>query len=490
MKLIATSFGDLEEVMLTLPFLKSLQDIFPHADITLASYSKYEKISKIAPYIHNFISAASKEEFYAQSSMLFEYDQIIDLDKLFSGVIDQDLISFLKSDVSHFDRSEHQHKAELLLRYIPKSIRRLAFHLQESLSGYEKAKNILKEEYDLIIYPFDKNKTKTAYNVPLLVSYFLNMNPGKKILLIGFRHQQDALSKLATECKGSESVSTAMVDLESCLSLLKKAKHFVVGNSPLKHLASQSHAVVYDIHTSLQSIQTSGIYKDQSYCLFLNEKPIQKLVYSSDEFVFENNAHFLAYFITSVMDNDYEKMLLLTEGYQVHSKIYKTSLNRPYGWRCVPLFWNKESFKEFLAYNSLRYLEYESHPEIFENVYDHIMEDSDYSYDRVFYETSSYLNQIVHLRDIMSKDSTFGIFLKLQEFESHPDYKKIIQIMAQYMNFDIHSDTATLKIEELQALLPQVRKGLKDIQKFLNEFKIYASQKILESFDSTGDLRI
>ncbi len=492
MKLIVTSFGDLEDLMLALPFIKGLQDMYPQSDITLASFPKFEKISKIAPYVHNFVSCDTRDELYQNNSFLFEFDQIIDLDKLYQGEVDKDLAVFLKSDIKAMTTGSCPHKAEILLRYIPKQIRRLSFHLQESLAGYERAKAVLSQECDLVIYPFEKNKNikSITYNLNLFLKYFMNMNPGKKVLLIGFRHQQESLAKIIEEMNAGEAVLSAAVDLESCLSLLKKAKHFIVGNSPLKHLASQSQAVVYDIHSSMESIQETGIYKDQSYCLFLNEKPLQKIVYRADEFVFENNAHFLAYFVTSVIDNDYEKMLLLTEGYQVHSKVYKTSLNRPYGWRSVPLFWNKDSFKEFIAYNALRFSSFDDHPEIFENVYDHIMEDSDYSYDRIFYETSSYLNQIVTTRDILSKDSTFGIFIKLQELESHIEYRKILQVMAQYLDFDIHSDTSALKIEDLQRKLPKVRTGLKDIQKFLNEFKIYASQKILESFDSTGDLRI
>ncbi len=492
MKLLVTCFGGLDDIMVSLPFIKGLQDLFPHSEITLASYSKFSKIPRVAPYIHQFIADESSTDFYKKESMLFEYDQIIDIDKLLTGALDSDLAKFLKSDISHFLSINYLHKIEVLMRYIPENIRRLNFHLQESVRGYEKAKEIFNEEYDIVIYPFEKSKTTitSVYNLKFFLSYFSQMNPGKKILLIGFKHQQEALDAVIAETQSEKVVASAIVDIESALSLIKKAKYFIVGDSPIKYLACQSAVTVFDLHQDFDAIRTKGVYKEGSYCLSLNEKPLQKIVYSSDEFVFENNAHFLSYFVTSVIDNDFEKILLLTEGYQFNSKVYKSSLHPHFGWRCVPVFWDKSSFKEFLAYNALKYSHFEQIPEIFENVYDHAMEDSDYSFERAFYETSDYLNQIIHVREIMTNDSTFGIFLKLQDLEDNKNYNQIVRIMAEYLNFDIHEERSTLKIEELQKRLPRVRAGLKDIQRFLNQFKIYASQKILESFDSVSDLRI
>src|SRR5690606_19746051 len=137
-------------------------------------------------------------------------------------------------------------------------------------------------------------------------------------------------------------------------SVLKRSSFVVMGNTSLKHLVTNPETTLIEMAFNDSEFAKETSYRSGSYILNFKKKFKNRFIYSTNELVFDNSAHFAAYIMTSIFDEDEEKLRWFAEKYVDNVDISKTQIDTEVGLQLTPVYWEKRSIAKRLIDISYR----------------------------------------------------------------------------------------------------------------------------------------
>jgi hypothetical protein len=456
LKILIENSSSLTSFLCSLPLVKGLTDLFPEAEICYKTNSQYKEFQEYAPYIHSFVGI--------EEVMNNDFDIRIDLEnwKIKGSAL-------LEENIKKIPTQSKIHLVDKYLAILPSSFQKRSFVLKETLAGFEKIKEVKNTHYDLVIYPFSQNDSAWRLKeYDLFIRYYLQMNPNKKILVVGLDPHSEMLTQyFSSKDYYQRSVDLRIFDLSAMVSFLRRVSVLVMPASPIKYVISNPETVVIEL-SDCKTVDP--IYKEKSYVIRFERKLINKFVYSEDEIPFDGNEHFLAYFVTSVLDEDLEKMNWLTNSYKEQCIIYNVVISKRLGLRTKPMEWSRASMVAYLAATVDRLIFHNVKESLeSENFYYDLHDDTELSQDQIIYELAAIHKEVKKLKAFFERENAFSHYLKLKNY----DVKRFEGIL-------------------IKSILDHCPEGqfyaqLVKADRFLTDILNVSSQKLLENMSMTSD---
>ncbi len=474
MRILIRGNTELDKFIMSLPFVKGLTGVYPHAEIFMISKPHFSKMKEFAPYIHQFVEDQSTiNDIY--------FDTVIDLENLANNK---------STDKLNFDQiysHECFHYADKLLACLPKKYQRRRLNLSETVQGFEEMKNFAmkstNKDFDVVMYPFshDSQKSWKLEDFHMFIMYFFKMNPGKKILLLALESQKTEMESFLKDKPYPEDlVKVKICSLDGALSILKKSSFVITANSPMKFLTVNPETTLVEINFNETDFEKKCAYRPNSYVLNFKKKVRNKFIYTTNELVFDNNAHYFAYVVTSILDEDEEKLRWFAEKYADLADIYKTDISSEIGFKLTPIYWGQKNIAKTLVNIShkLETLQV-NNPKHSEEFYYNIHDESELTQDRIIYDLGTVQKEIEKLIKTFRTETHFAIAIKIENNsgEKLDDYI-LKEILDQSLAGAI--DEKPSKMNEL--IVEKLLVNLFFIRQVMN----VSGQKLLESLPMTA----
>lgn len=465
---------ELDKFIMSLPFVKGLTGIYPHAEIFMISKPHFSKMKEFAPYIHHFIEDQSTVED-------IHFDRVIDL---------QNISNNKSTELLNFDQAyafEGFHHTDRLLACLPRKFQRRVLNLSETVQGFEEMKSFAMKsanrEFDVVLYPFsqDIQNSWKLEDFHMFIMYFFKMNPGKKILLLALDSQKNEIEAFLKDKPYPEDlVKLKVCSLDGALSILKKSSFVIIANSPMKFLAVNKETTLVEINFNESDFDKKCAYRSNSYIINFKKKLRNKFIYTSNELVFDNNAHYFSYVITSILDEDEEKLRWFAENYSDLADIYKSEISNEIGFKLIPIYWSQKNIAKALINisNKLQTLQV-NNPKHSEEFYYNVHDESELTQDQIMYDLGVVQKEIEKLIKTFRTESHFAIALKIENNtgEKLDDY--ILKEVLDHTLPDV-LDEKPSKMNEL--IIEKLLVNLFFIRQVMN----VSGQKLLESLPMTA----
>lgn len=474
MKILIRGNLELDKFIMSLPFIKGLTGVYPQAEVFMISKPHFSKMQEFAPYIHQFVEDESTVEG-------IQFDRVINLENLASNKSCEHI---------NFDQvyvHEGFHYADKLLACLPKKYQRRVLNLSETVKGFEEMKNFAmkssNKDCDVILYPFSHipEKSWSPEDFHMFVMYFFKMNPGKKILLLGLESQKQELDAYM---KGSrypeELLRVKICSLDGMLSILKKSSFVITANSPMKFLVNNPATTLVEINFNEEDFAQKCSYRANSFVINFKKKLRNKFIYTTNELVFDNNPHFFSYVVTSILDEDEEKLRWFAEKYSDLADIYRTDINQDIGFKLIPVYWSQKNIAKSLVATAYRLQVLQiNNPKFAEELYYNIHDESDFTQDQIIYDLGVVQKEIEKLIKYFRTETHFAIAMKI---ENNSGEKLDDHILKEVLDQSLESvmDERPSKMNEL--IIEKLLVNLFFIRQVMN----VSGQKLLESLPMTA----
>lgn len=391
--------------------------MYPTSEIFMMANSELAGLKELTPYVHHFIEDQSTIE-------NLNFDKVIDLKQLENNGNTPSLAFGRVSECASL------HTTDALLEVLPKNARRRRVVLKESIKGFEEMKQFAKKpsaHVDVVIYPFSVGNSKSTEapwslnDFYLFISYFFSMNPGKRVLLAGLESQREELEGFLADKRFPEDLlKVGFFSVCGLHSVLKRTSFVVMGDTPLKHLVTNPETTLIEMAFNESEFEKRVCYRTGSYILNFKKKFRNRFIYRSDELAFDNSAHFAAYIMTSIFDEDEEKLRWFAEKYVDNVDISKTRIDSEMGLQLVPSFWGKNNIAKSLIETSQRLeLLNLKGPRFSEEFYNCVFDESDISQDQIMYDLCGVQRELEKLIPVFKLENHFATAMKIENrFES------------------------------------------------------------------------
>ena len=400
---------ELDKFIMSLPFIKGLTRVYPEAEIFVISKPHFSKMKEFAPYIHFFLEDQSAIE-------ELHFEIVLDL---------QNLSNNKNTKLLNFDclySHEKFHYVDRLLSILPQEEQRKVLHLSETVNGFEEMKRFAMKaktrSFDVVIYPFshDTAKSWSLDDFNMLLTYFFKMNPGKKVLVLGLESQEEELLKyIENGHYPKESVTFKSCSLDGALSILKKSSFVVTAQSPMKFLACNPETTLIEINFNEDDFEQKCAYRSNSYVINFKKKVRNKFIYSTNELVFDNNAHYLSYVLTAILDEDEEKLRWFAEKYDELAGLYRSEVHPDLGFQLMPVNWSQKNISSSLIKIShkLQVLQV-ANPKFAEGFYYNIHDNSELSQEQIIYDLGVIQKELEKLIQFFKSENKFETAMKME----------------------------------------------------------------------------
>lgn len=459
---------------MSLPFVKGLTGAYPEAEIFMISKSHFNKMKEFAPYIHYFIEDQS-------SVQDLNFDLVIDLENLSNNK------STEKLNFDQIYACESFHYVDKLLSCLPKKHQRRHLNLSETVAGFEEMKKFVmkssKKDFDVILYPFSQEEGSAweLKDFDMFIMYFFKMNPKKKILLLALESQREEIEEfLKDKAYPEDLIKLKICSLDCALSLLKRTSFVITANSPMKFLSTNPETTLVELDFNNVDFDKKCSYRANSYIVNFKQQVRNKLVYTTNELVFDNNPHFFAYIVTSILDEDEEKLRWFAEKYSYLADIYKTSIAPDIGFRLVPVHWGQKSIAKSLINIAYRlHVLQVNNPKHAEEFYFNIHDDSELTQDHIMYDLTTVQREIQKLIQFFKSETHFATALKIENNGQDKLDDFILQeILDQSLGGEIDEKPSVVKEFIIAKLLVNLF--------FIRQVMNVSGQKLLESLPMTA----
>jgi ADP-heptose:LPS heptosyltransferase len=312
MKILVISLLRLGDIMMCTPVLKGLREQNPTAEIHVLINSQFKGIVPLIPYVSQFKYFERSElqkglgevdrgvfESYERLRLQIQdlqnekYDQVINLTQTkLSGWIVKSLkapenlgLSFDSQGralygSSWFEYLNRQAEAEgeEIFHYIDifkyaAGVRNplVGITLCETEEGRAEADLIAQDEPNLVLVQALTNDSKKDWGLGRFaqaLALFAQKYPQASILILGSPAEKSRLTELVENLKAREvSARLAICSLEGALSLLKRARVLLTGDTSIKHLASAARTPVIELSIGSSDYRRTGSYLQGSLIL-------------------------------------------------------------------------------------------------------------------------------------------------------------------------------------------------------------------------------
>lgn len=465
---------DLDKFIMSLPFIKGLTGVYPHAELFMLSKPHFSKMKEFAPYIHQFIEDQSTIED-------LHFDKVIDLENLANNT------STEKINFDQIYAYESFHYTDKLLACLPKKFQRRVLHLSETVKGFEEMKSFAmkssNKDFDVVLYPFshDSKSIWSQEDFNMFIMYFFKMNPGKKILLLGLESQKNEVEAYVKESRYPEDLLKVKIcSLDGALSILKKSSFVITANSPMKFLANNPETTLVEINFNEEGFEKKCAYRSNSYIVNFKKRVRNKFIYTTNELVFDNNAHFFSYVVTSILDEDEEKLRWFAEKYADLADLYKTEVSHEIGFKVCPIHWGQKNIARSLIQTAhkLQVLQV-NNPKHAEELYYNIHDDSELTQDQIIYDLGVVQKEIEKLIKFFRSENYFAAAMKIENNTGEKLDDHILKVILDQSLVDVMDDKPSRMNEHI------IEKLLVNLF-FIRQVMNVSGQKLLESLPMTA----
>lgn len=474
MKILIRGNNELDKFIMGLPFIKGLTGVYPEAEIFMISKPHFSKMQEFAPYVHHFLEDQSLIED-------IQFELVIDLQEL-SHNKSNEYLAF-----ENIYCYEKFHYVDQLLSVLPIEHQRRALHLSETVKGFEEMKKFVMKEktknFDVVLYPFthDSSKSWSHDDFNMFLMYFSKMNPGKKVLLLGLDSHEEELRKFKESAHfPKESLTIKTCSLDGVLSILKKSSFVITAQSPMKFLACNPETTLIEVNFKDAQFEQKCAYRNNSFVINFKKKVHNKFIYSSDELVFDNNPHFLSYVITSILDEDEEKLRWFAEKYKDLAGVYRTIIHPDLGCQLSPVYWGQKTIAGSLVKlaHKLQVLQ-KGGAKFAEDFYYDIHDNSELSQDQIIYDLSAIQREIEKLIKFFKSETHFTTAIKIENNSGEKLDDHILKIVVELELQDVLDERPSFVNEKI------VEKLLVNLF-FIRQVMNVSGQKLLENLPMTG----
>ena len=480
MRILIRGNTELDKFIMSLPFIKGLTGVYPDAEVFVISKPHFGKMKEFAPYIHHFIEDQATVE-------SIHFDTVIDLENLSNNK---------NTDKLNFDQiyiCDNFHYTDKLLSCLPKKHQRRNLNLSETVDGFEEFKKFAmkseKKDFDVILYPFSQtsegissDKSWKLEDFHLFVSYFFKMNPGKKILLLSLESQRKEIEAFMKDKPYPEELLTLKIcSLDAALSLLKRSSFVITANSPMKFLAINPETTLVEINFNDSGFDKKCSYRSNSYLINFKKKVRNKFIYTTNELVFDNSAHFFSYVVTSILDEDEEKLRWFAEKYSDLADIYRTEVSSDIGLKLTPIFWSQKNIAKSLIELShkLQVLQI-NNPKYSEDFYYSIHDESELSQDQIIYDLGTVQKEIEKLVKFFRTENHFSTALKIENNSGEKlDDFILREVLDQSLGLELDEKPSKVNDYVSERLVVNLF--------FIRQVMNVSGQKLLESLPMTAE---
>ncbi len=463
MRILIRGFAELDQFMMSLPYLKGVATLYPTSEIFMMTSAEVSELKELAPYVHHFIEDQST---VADVS----FDKVIDLEKI--G----------KDQLSEYSGL---HCTDAFLEMLPRNVQNRSLILKESLKGFDEVKRFasrVNSNFDVVIYPFCR-QNEFAWSIEdfyLFVSYFFSMNPGKKVLFAALESQREQVESFFSQKRfPKDLLDVGFFSVCGLHSVLRRSSFAVMGDTPFKHLVTNPETTLIEMAFNDSEYANKVAYRSGSYVLNFKKKFRNRFIYQSNELAFDNSAHFAAYIMTSIFDEDEEKLRWFAEKYVSNVDITKTKIDQEIGLQVMPIYWGLHNIANTLVKTSYRLQTFKINDSKFaEEFYNNIFDESDISQEQIMYDLSTTQREIEKLIQFFKSENHFATAMKIENrFEQNLENLLLKAVLDQ--GPDVLDDKPSLVSEYI---VDKLVLNLFFIRQVMN----VSGQKLLESLPMTA----
>jgi hypothetical protein len=431
-------------------------------------------MKEFAPYIHHFIENQSSVED-------LHFDMVIDLERLSNNK------STGKLNFDQIYGYENFHYVDKLLACLPKKHQRRHLNLSETVTGFEEMKKFVmkssKKDFDVVLYPFSQEEGRTweLKDFDMFLQYFFKMNPERKVLLLALESQREQIENfLKNKSYPKDLVKLKICTLDCALSLLKRTSFVITSNSPMKFLTTNPETTLVELNFNDVDFDKKCSYRANSYIVNFKQQVRNKLVYTTNELVFDNNPHFFAYIVTSILDEDEEKLRWFAEKYDYLADIYKTSIAADIGLKLIPVSWGQKTIaKSMINISHKLHVLQVNNPKHAEEFYFNIHDDSELTQDQILYDLGMVQKEIQKLIKFFKSETHFATAMKLENNgKAKLDDFILQEILDQSLGDEMDEKPSVVREFILDKLLLNLF--------FIRQVMNVSGQKLLESLPMTA----